>query len=93
MGLSWEDFHSRCRPARHLIRERVASHVKKRSAADFEFLRSNENSPYPCDPDNTLWLVIARSENRSHRSPLIPRVALAGFAMEVMRYWASTLIS
>ena len=33
------------------------------------------------------------SKNRRHKSPLIPRFALAGLAMEVSRNWAPTLTS
>ena len=66
-ALAWLglDLHSRCRPARHLVCERVASHVKERGAPDFQLLRREVAPPYTCDPNNTWWLACYRTHRNT----------------------------
>ena len=64
VGLAWED-HSLCRTVRHPIRKRVASHVEKHRAGDFQLLRSEVAPPYTHGPNDALWPTVARSDWRN----------------------------
>ena len=77
VDLAWENLRSLYRPTRHLVRKHVALHMSKSvEQADFRLLR--------CEVLHTRVTRMLHcgspsraSKNRRHKSPLIPRFAVA----------------